>query len=74
MMYRRLQRVAFHEPIELADLAIDGDDLRAAGIPMGRHEGLLLASLLDDVLADPARNHRDLLLLRAQEWWSRERH
>ena len=71
--YRRLQHVAFHDPIELADLAIDGDDLRAAGIPSGKHVGKLLASLLDRVLADPRQNSRELLLQHAHEWWAAEK-
>jgi hypothetical protein len=60
---------AFHDPVELADLAIDGDDLRAAGIPAGPHVGQILASLLEAVLDDPAVNQRELLLARARELW-----
>ncbi len=61
-LYRQLTHVAFHEPIEVADLAIDGDDLRKAGVRPGPHMGQLLARLLDQVLADPACNTPALLL------------
>jgi tRNA nucleotidyltransferase (CCA-adding enzyme) len=67
-VYRRLQHVAFNDPIELADLALDGDDLRTAGIPPGKHVGKLLAFLLDRVLADPRENNREALLHHALEW------
>jgi tRNA nucleotidyltransferase (CCA-adding enzyme) len=55
-------RVAFSDPIELADLAVDGEDLVAAGIPAGPALGRTLQRLLDAVLEDPARNTRDVLL------------
>jgi tRNA nucleotidyltransferase (CCA-adding enzyme) len=74
VLYRRLQHAAFHDPIELADLAIDGDDLRSAGIPSGKHVGRLLASLLDRVLADPQQNSREQLLTHAHAWWTAENH
>ena len=69
LFYRRLLHSAFHDPIELADLAIDGDDLRSAGIPGGKHVGKILARMLDDVLNDPANNQRQLLLDRAKQMW-----
>lgn len=61
-LHRRLLHVAAHDPIELADLAVDGDDLRSAGIPDGPHYGTLLRELLQLVLHDPARNKRETLL------------
>lgn len=65
-LYRRMLRVAFHDPIEIADLAIDGDDLRAAGVRPGPAMGQVLAALLDMVLADPARNERTWLIAQVQ--------
>ena len=61
-LYRRAMRIAWHDPISLADLAVDGDDLRRAGVPGGRAMGETLQRLLDAVLEDPARNTRDALL------------
>jgi tRNA nucleotidyltransferase (CCA-adding enzyme) len=55
-LYRRLLHVAFHEPVEVADLAINGDDLRALGVRPGPQLGRLLSELLELVLDDPARN------------------
>jgi tRNA nucleotidyltransferase (CCA-adding enzyme) len=66
-VYRRMVRTAFRDPIELADLALDGEDLRDAGIPPGPVLGKILHALLDWVVEDPARNVRDLLLARARE-------
>ncbi len=64
-LYRRLVRIAFRDPIEVADLALDGDDLRSAGVRPGPAMGHMLAALLDMVLDDPARNTRDWLLAQA---------
>jgi tRNA nucleotidyltransferase (CCA-adding enzyme) len=63
-LYRRLMRSAFRDALDIADLAIDGDDLRRAGVPPGRHMGELLAQLVHDVLDDPACNTREWLLAR----------
>ncbi|MBC8086566.1 MAG: hypothetical protein H7Z40_04830 [Phycisphaerae bacterium] len=63
--YRRLLRIAWNDAIEIADLAIDGDDLRAAGIPFGPHVGQILAELLKKVVDDPGANTRDALLAAA---------
>ena len=67
----RAAAIAFRDPVELADLAVDGDDLRAAGIPSGPVLGRVLQALLDAVHADPARNTvatlLDLARLRARE-------
>ena len=46
--YRRAIRIAYHDPIEIADLAIDGDDLLKAGIT-GPAVGVTLRKLLDTV-------------------------
>ena len=61
-LYRRMLRVAQKDPIVIADLAIDGDDLRIAGIPTGPLVGRILQALLEAVLEDPTRNTRDWLL------------
>ena len=61
-LYRRILRSRFQDPIELADLAIGGDDLRAAGIAPGPIYAKILQSLLDRVLEVPARNTPQALL------------
>ena len=65
--YRRMLGVAFRDPLELGDLAVDGDDLRRAGIPPGPGMRVILQRLLDLVLDDPARNVPDVLLAHARE-------
>jgi tRNA nucleotidyltransferase (CCA-adding enzyme) len=65
-LYRRMLISARRDPIEIADLAIDGDDLRMAGIPAGPWVGKILHTLLDGVLDDPSRNERDWLLQEAR--------
>ncbi|HYK09539.1 MAG TPA: hypothetical protein VEV39_01940 [Gemmatimonadales bacterium] len=52
------------DPLVLADLAVKGDDLIAAGVRPGPAIGETLARLLDEVLEDPTRNTRDHLLQR----------
>jgi tRNA nucleotidyltransferase (CCA-adding enzyme) len=59
-------RSARTDPIEIADLAIDGDDLRQLGIPPGPLLGKILKALLEAVLEDPSRNSRDWLLQEAE--------
>jgi tRNA nucleotidyltransferase (CCA-adding enzyme) len=54
-------------PHRLRDLAVDGDDLIAAGFPAGPQLGRVLDELLDAVVDDPALNTRDELLARAKE-------
>lgn len=65
-LYRRSLRSALSEPLDLRDLAVDGDDLRSAGIPAGPELGKILAVLLDAVIADPRTNTRDRLLALAR--------
>ncbi|MBX3172981.1 MAG: hypothetical protein KF709_01075 [Gemmatimonadaceae bacterium] len=61
-LYRRALRSAFRDPLTIGDLAVDGDDLRSAGVAPGPAMGKALARLLDFVLADPSRNTREALL------------
>lgn len=61
-LYRRALRIAWRDPIELADLAVDGDDLLQAQIASGPALGRILIRLLDAVVTDPAVNTRDALL------------
>ncbi|HKW46075.1 MAG TPA: hypothetical protein VJN70_01465 [Gemmatimonadaceae bacterium] len=65
-LYRRMLRSARSDPIEIADLVIDGDDLRRVGIPPGPVLGKILKALLEAVLEDPSHNTRDWLLQEAQ--------
>ena len=65
-LYRRARRMAWHDPLAIGDLAVDGDDLRTAGITEGRAIGETLQRLLDAVLEDPARNTRESLLALAR--------
>jgi tRNA nucleotidyltransferase (CCA-adding enzyme) len=64
-LYRRMLRIAFRDPIELRDLAVDGDDLQRAGVSSGPGLGQILQSLLGKVLEDPSRNKTDWLLQEA---------
>jgi tRNA nucleotidyltransferase (CCA-adding enzyme) len=64
-VYRRGVRIAYRDPIELADLAVDGDDLRAFGVAGGPELGRVLQRLLALVIEDPSLNTREQLLARA---------
>jgi tRNA nucleotidyltransferase/poly(A) polymerase len=65
-MEQALERELQH-PHRLADLAIDGNDLIALGVPQGPRIGVLLNELLDEVLTDPSRNTPERLRERAKE-------
>jgi tRNA nucleotidyltransferase/poly(A) polymerase len=52
--------------LSIGDLAVTGDDLREAGVPPGPAMGHVLRQLLTEVLDDPTRNTREVLLARAQ--------
>ena len=65
--FRLAVRSAFRDPVEIADLAVDGDDLRRAGFAPGPLLGKILQALLDWVLDDPSRNVPHLLIARAIE-------
>ena len=49
-------------PLELADVAVSGDDLIEIGVPVGPMIGLFLDELHARVLEDPDLNERDALL------------
>jgi tRNA nucleotidyltransferase (CCA-adding enzyme) len=61
-LYRGALRSAFRDPLAVGDLAIDGEDLRQAGVPAGKPMGDMLKHLLDVVLDAPAHNTREVLL------------
>jgi tRNA nucleotidyltransferase/poly(A) polymerase len=61
-VYRRGTRIAFHDPLAVADLAVDGSDLMELGIPPGPAIGQTLRRLLELVVEDPSRNQRELLI------------
>ena len=65
-LYRRSLLAALHEPVDLRDLAIDGDDLRQSGVTPGPELGKILSSLLELVIEDPAVNSRERLLAEAK--------
>lgn len=65
-IYRRGTRIAFHDPLSIGDLAIDGTDLMELGIPAGPAVGATLRRLLDVVVDDPSKNQRDTLLALAR--------
>ena len=60
--YRTLGRAAFRDPVDVGDLAVDGEDLIRAGIAPGPRIGIILRALLDLVLEDPTRNDRSGLM------------
>jgi hypothetical protein len=65
-LYRRARQTALRDPIELADLAVSGDDLRQAGVQPGPSMARLLNRLLEEVLEDPSRNDVGYLMERAR--------
>jgi tRNA nucleotidyltransferase/poly(A) polymerase len=65
-LYRRALAVAYRDPIALSDLALDGDDLRRAGIPAGPALGTILHRLLELVVEDPSSNTPERLLAHAR--------
>ncbi|MDO8502359.1 MAG: hypothetical protein Q7S20_10995 [Gemmatimonadaceae bacterium] len=60
-VYRRAIRIAYHDPIEIGDLAVNGRDLERIGIT-GPAVGETLRTLLETVINDPASNSRESLL------------
>lgn len=65
---RALRRLLRTEPaLTVGDLMLDGRDLIRLGLRPGPHFGRILATLLEEVLEDPAHNHREHLERRALE-------
>jgi tRNA nucleotidyltransferase (CCA-adding enzyme) len=63
---RTLLQQESSSPHRLADLAVDGSDLLALGYREGPRLGSVLSGLLDEVVEDPSRNRREVLLARAK--------
>jgi tRNA nucleotidyltransferase (CCA-adding enzyme) len=55
------------EPITRGELALDGNDLIALGVPRGRRIGEVLDQLLERVLDDPSLNTREQLTALVRE-------
>ena len=55
---------AAQDPLTLQDLAVNGNDLIAAGVRPGPDVGEVLQRLLALVLEDPQRNTKEYLLSR----------
>jgi hypothetical protein len=72
-LYKRMLAAAMRDPIQLADLAVDGSDLVAIGMPAGPIVGKILHALLESVLEDPSRNTRDWLLQEAKRLYDQLR-
>ena len=64
-VYRRAVRIAYRDPIEVADLAVNGRDLEKIGLA-GPLVGQTLRKLLELVITDPAANSRTGLMDAAQ--------
>lgn len=68
----RIQQISSQSQVlGLKDLAVNGKDLMAAGIPAGRQLGQILNQLLETVLDDPSQNNREQLLTIAQKLQNR---
>jgi tRNA nucleotidyltransferase (CCA-adding enzyme) len=66
LSHRVAAQGAAASPLTLADLAVDGSDVRETlGVPEGPLIGAILERLLADVIEDPALNTRMTLLTRA---------
>ena len=65
-VYRRALRIAFNDPVEVGDLAVDGTDLAKLGI-RGPEVGRMLRKLLEIVIADPSQNTEEILLEAARK-------
>jgi len=66
----RVQRtIAQQEALTIRDLAVNGRDLMDAGIPAGPSLGVVLESLLETVLDDPAQNTPERLVEIARRFY-----
>jgi tRNA nucleotidyltransferase (CCA-adding enzyme) len=63
--FEALVRAEWRRPVTRGELAVDGDDLLAAGLGPGPEIGRVLAELLRAVIEDPEENRRERLLARA---------
>ena len=70
-IYRRI--LSRGDCLSLKQLKVTGDDLICAGIPEGKQIGRILNSLLNEVLSDPGKNEREILLEIARILWENER-
>ena len=64
-LHRRALRIAYRDPVELSDLAVDGTDLQKLGLS-GPALGNALHGLLDAVVRDPSLNTPERLLALAK--------
>ena len=55
------------EPVYLNELAVSGDDIRAAGMAEGPEIGRLLHRMQEEVWAEPSHNTRDFLMSYAEQ-------
>jgi tRNA nucleotidyltransferase (CCA-adding enzyme) len=67
LRFREVVEEERSSPHRLGDLAIDGNDLIAAGFKPGPQLGRILHELLDAVVEEPGVNTREQLLARAKE-------
>ena len=51
-----------HNALSLKDLAVNGKDLMAIGIPAGKQLGIILNELMECVLEDPQLNNKEALI------------
>jgi tRNA nucleotidyltransferase/poly(A) polymerase len=62
-LMRRVEKILSNrEALSLKDLAVSGEDLKAAGVKPGRTMGVILKELLEAVINDPELNARERLL------------
>lgn len=65
-VYRRAIRIAYRDPVDIADLAIGGSDLEKIGM-RGPLVGRTLRKLLESVINDPSVNTNERLMALAGE-------
>ncbi len=61
--------LAEQDCLSIKDLAVNGDDLFAVGIPRSKEMGRVLQRLFEAVQADACPNTKDALLTLTKEWW-----
>ncbi len=62
------QVIAAGDCVQIKDLAVDGQDIMALGVPQGKKIGEILAALLDMVVDDPSLNEKQQLMQLAQQY------